>query len=92
MKAGSVAALSKIADRQLSQEWSRYFYENETIYSRIDGIIYSNAHNDEEAIALYERSKDGLACPSDRIMRLDSLSLRPAIQDTALQNNLIFIP
>jgi hypothetical protein len=40
MKAGSVAALAKTADRELSQAWSRYFYEQEEIYGKIDGIIY----------------------------------------------------
>ncbi len=92
MKAGSVAALSKTADRVLSQEWSRYFYENEDIYSRIDGIIYFNAHNDEEAISLYERASDGLDCPEDRVVRLAHPRLRPAIQKAALDNNLIFKP
>jgi RES domain len=92
MKAGSVSALAKIADREISQAWSRYFYENEHIYTKIDGIIYANAHNDEDAIALYERGKDGLACDQAQILRLDSLRLRPAIQEAALQNNLIFKP
>ena len=92
MRSSSVSALAKIADRELSQEWSRYFYENERIYSKIDGIIYANAHNDEDAIALYERSKDGLACPQSQVLRLDSIRLRPAIQAAALQNNLIFKP
>lgn len=54
MKAGSVAALAKVADHSLSQAWSRYFYERQEVYSKIDGIIYYNAHNDEEAIVLYE--------------------------------------
>ena len=57
MAAGSVAALSSVADRQVSQAWSRYFYEQTDIYQEVDGILYSNAHNGEAAIALYERSK-----------------------------------
>ena len=65
MKAGSVAALSTTDKRQLSQEWSRYFYEQENIYSTVDGLIYCNAHNNEEAIALYERSMNGLVCPDN---------------------------
>jgi RES domain len=92
MKAGSVAALAKTADRALSQQWSRYFYETEEIYSLIDGLIYFNAHNDEEAIALYERAHDGLACPETQVVRLSHPNLRPAIQGTALANNLIFKP
>lgn len=91
MRAGSVSALAKVADRKLSQEWSRYFYENENIYTRIDGIIYFNAHNDEVAIALYERAKDRLTCPSNQIVRLDHPKLYPAIEVAALENNLIFV-
>ncbi len=89
MKAGSVAALAKTADRSVSQEWSRYFYHEQKIYSEIDGIIYFNAHNDEEAIALYERANNALICPSGRTLRLDRPNLRPAIQKAALDNNLI---
>jgi len=92
MKAGSVAALAKTADRTLSQQWSRYFYEHVDIYSRIDGIIYYNAHNDEEAIALYERGQDGLACLQNQVIQLASPKLRLAIQAAALANNLIFVP
>ena len=92
MKAGSVAALAKTADRSLSQEWSRYFYEQKGIYSNIDGLIYFNAHNDDIAIALYERAIDSLVCPSNQIIRLDHPQLRPAIQQTAIDNNLIFKP
>ncbi len=92
MRAGSVAALAKVADRDLSQAWSRYFYEETSTYGPLDGILYLNAHNDEEAIALYERAQSSLSCPSSQIMRLDHPSLRPAIQFTALENNLDFIP
>lgn len=92
MKAGSVSALAKTADRVLSQQWSRYFYEHEDIYSQLDGIIYYNAHNDEEAIALYERGQDGLACRQNQVISLGSPELRSAIQAAALANNLIFVP
>lgn len=92
MKAGSVSALAKTADRDLSQQWSRYFYEYENIYSRVEGIIYSNAHNDEAAIALYERAQDGLVCLQNQVIQLASPKLRSAIQAAALANNLIFVP
>ncbi|MGI0482094.1 RES family NAD+ phosphorylase [Geminocystis sp. CENA526] len=92
MRAGSVSALAKTADRELSQKWSRYFYENEEIYRKIDGIIYFNAHNDEEAIALYERAENDLSCNQEQIIRLDNIRLRSHIQRIALDNNLIFIP
>jgi len=92
MRSGANAALAKIADRSLSQEWSRYFYENENIYTSIDGLIYYNAHNDEKAIALYERAQNALICQPNQVMRLDDPSLRPAIQQAAIENNLIFVP
>ncbi|MFB2969132.1 RES family NAD+ phosphorylase [Aerosakkonema sp. BLCC-F183] len=92
MKAGSVAALAKVADRTFSQEWSRYFYENEDIYTKIDGLIYFNAHNDAEALALYERASDGLSCNNSQIIRLDNDLLRPLIREAAASNNMIVIP
>jgi len=92
MRAGSVAALAKVADRNLSQAWSRYFYEQTDWYRQIDGISFLNAHNDEEAIALYERAQAALICPDDRILPLAHPSLRPAIQQAALDNHLDFLP
>jgi RES domain len=92
MRAGSVAALAKIADRSLSQAWSRYFYEQTNLYGQIDGISFRNAHNDEEAIALYERAQSALVCTDTQILRLDHPSLRPAIQQAALENHLDFLP
>ncbi len=88
MRAGSVAALAKTADRPLSQSWSRYFYEHNAAYPDIDGIIFYNAHNDEDAVALYERCADALVCDPNDDMRLDDLRLRPAILEAAIQNNL----
>lgn len=92
MRAGAVAALAKIADRDLSQEWSRYFYEQTDQYGEIDGISYLNAHNDEEAIALYERAQSALVCPDTQILPLAHFSLRPGIQQAALENHLDFSP
>lgn len=92
MKAGTVAALAKTDDRSISQAWSCYFYGEVLLYGSIDGIIYFNAHNDEEAIVLYERAIDALSCPPDRILPLNDIRLRPAIQEAALKNNLIFQP
>ena len=92
MRAGSVAALAKIADRHLSQTWSRFFYEETSIYGEIDGIHFLNAHNDEPSVALYERARTALDCPQNQQMLLDNSSLRPAIQEAAITNNMDFIP
>jgi hypothetical protein len=92
MRAGSVAALAKIADYAQSQAWSRYFYEHEEIYTRVDGLIYLNAHNDDMAIALYERAFDALTCPPAAIVRLDDPGLRPAIEDLGLRAGILVEP
>jgi hypothetical protein len=70
MRAGSVAALSAIADRDLSQAWSRHFYSSHAV----DGLLYSNAHNSESAIALYDRAEAAISCSRD--LALDDPLLR----------------
>jgi RES domain len=87
MRAGSVAALAKVPDHALSQQWSVYFYETPA-YRNIDGLIYYNAHNDEEAILLYERAERALDCPPSNIIRLNDSALRPALLKIAQRNNL----
>jgi len=89
IKAGSVAAVSMIRERNLTQEWSRYFYKRTNIYSLIDGLIYSSAHNGEEAIALYERAKNKLECPENNIIDLNNRKLRSHIQKVARDHNMI---
>ncbi len=89
MRAGTKAAIAKVSDRDLSQAWSRHFYETAKIYGDVDGLIYLNAHNDEEATALYERASDALECPPQRVMRLDDEALRPAVLEAADDNNLV---
>ena len=91
MQVGSVAALSKIADYPIAQAWSRYFYDNPAIFRRLDGLLYLNAHNDAEALALYERASGALVCPEDRIIRLDNPKLRPTILDIAAKTNLVVL-
>jgi hypothetical protein len=89
MKAGVNAAIAKVPDRMLSQAWSRYFHEHSDIYAEVDGLIYLNAHNDEEALVLYERAADALECPPERVIRLDNEALRPALLEAANNNDLI---
>ena len=50
--------------------------------------IRYHAHNDEEAMALYERAADALECPPDRVMRLEDGALRAAVLETADDNDL----
>lgn len=89
MRAGTKAAITKVPDRSLSQAWSRHFYETSEVYGEVDGLIYPNAHNDEEAIALYERAHDALDCPPERVMRLGDEALRAAVLEAADDNDLM---
>ena len=89
MRAGTKAAIAKVSERKLSQAWSRHFYETPGVYGEVDGVIYLNAHNDEDAIALYERAYDALKCPPERIMKLDDEALRTAVLEAADDNDLL---
>lgn len=91
MRAGAnEATLAKIADRGVSQTWSRYFYEQPKIYTQIHGIIYGNAHNDEDAIALYERAEQFLILKEE--LSLKHKDLRSLILKAAFENSLIIEP
>lgn len=90
MKAGTVAAVCKDSNHGYSQEWSKYFYEQSFVYTKIDGLIYGNAHNDEFAYALYERCQSALTCIGQAPLKADSL--RVEIQCTAAEFNLTIIP
>jgi hypothetical protein len=86
------ATLAKTEKRGLSQAWSRYFYEQQTIYSEIHGLIYHNAHNNEEAIALYERAQHLLVCEPGNVLPLKHELLRGLVLQAASDNNLEVIP
>ena len=87
MRAGSIAALSKVPDHAQAQAWSRYFYDSDA-YDHCDGLMYYNAHNDEDAFALYERASDALVCPRSSVSRLDSPALISAIAEIAKRHNM----
>jgi len=91
MRAGSAAALGKGPEHRLSQEWSRHFYVAAE-YGQPEGLLWYNAHNDEEALALYERAEDALDCPPERIIRLDEPLLRPTLEQIAEANHLVLVP
>ncbi len=88
MAAGSVAALGSVADRFVSQAWSRYFYEQIDIYQKVDGILYSNAHNGEKAIALYERSEPIISNAKIQTRPLKDRSIRHLIDAAVAENNM----
>jgi hypothetical protein len=90
MKAGTVVAVCNDSDHSLSQEWSKFFYENYYQYERIDGLIFNNAHNGETALALYERCSDALVSTGECQLRDEAL--RSAVLKTAADNRLTVVP
>ena len=82
MRLGTVAAISK-GSHPMAQSWSRYLYEK---FDTIDGLLYNAAHNDERAIALYERAQDALELA--REVPLDAKSLRVRLLRVAQTHNL----
>jgi hypothetical protein len=88
MLAGTISALAKVRGRPITQAWSRYFYENLATYKEIDGLIYSNAHNDEDAIVVYERAEAAVKCPPDQFRPLANPALRASLLEIAFKHNL----
>lgn len=89
MRAGTVAAIAK-CPHQLSQPWSRFFYDGEAQYGAVDGLVYRNAHNDEPALMLYERALGALTCPVDAVARLNDPGLFSTVIAIMQRNNLTF--
>lgn len=92
MANGTVYALSSVSKRGISQSWSRYFYDNYNTYTKVDGIIYHNAHNSELSVALYERAKNALSCSPNDIMPLNHRELRTEIRKVAEEHGLYVTP
>lgn len=86
MRSGANAALAKVADRSISQAWARYFYDHERLYTAVDGLIYTNAHNEEAALALFERAENSLDCLPQQVWPLADWRLD--IMRAAAANNL----
>ena len=91
MANGTVVALSSVSERNISQSWSRYFYDNYDTYTKVDGIIYHNAHNSEQSVALYERAFDALSCSPSNVMPLNYKVLRTEIRKVAGEHGLIVV-
>lgn len=87
--AGSTASMAVDGKRKLTQAWSRYFYDNSDLYGEIDGLIFNNAHNGEEAIAIYERAVKQLSSASISTLNLNEPTIRESILKVANQLNLL---
>lgn len=92
MANGTVYALSSVSERDISQSWSRYFYDSYNLYTKVDGIIYHNAHNSEQSVGLYERAKDALSCSPNDMMPLNHRELRTEIRKVAEEHGLYVVP
>ncbi|MGL5836166.1 MAG: RES family NAD+ phosphorylase [Waterburya sp.] len=79
MAAGTVTAISAITQREITQAWGRYFYEHLELYDRVDGLIFSGAHNGEDVIALYERAEDTIGSSKVKIIDLKNETLKSTI-------------
>jgi hypothetical protein len=86
---GSVTSMTNTGTRKLTQAWSRYFYENQQLYTEIDGLIFNNAHNGEDAIALYERAKMSIASAKIKVTNLNDPALKGSILEIANRLNLL---
>ena len=93
MAAGTVAAISSITEKNISQAWGRYFYENLQLYGEIDGLIFAGAHNGEDAVCLYERAESKLTTSAHvEILNLNHSDLRDTILSIAKNHSLIVSP
>jgi hypothetical protein len=87
VRAGTIAQLAVTANPRDSQEWSRFFYDEPDIYTRIDGLLYRSAWIGGFNIALYERGQPKLEShPGLGSLPLDHPSLRGPIAEIACRH------
>lgn len=91
MRAGTVAALTKVDDYLLTQAWSRFFYKRGDLYTAIDGLFWYSAYNDAPCVVLYERARDAVQCPDTQVMALDEPLLRAEVKAAADAVNLLLL-
>ena len=92
MAAGTLAAISSITERNISQAWGCYFYENSQLYSEIDGLIFAGAHNGEDAVCLCERAEPKLTSAEVKTLNLNHPDLRDTILLIAERHGMIVKP
>lgn len=88
MAAGTVTAISGITQRQIAQSWGKYFYEHIELYGKVDGLLFSGAHNGENAIALYERAESIIHSSKVKTIDMASDTLRSTIIHIAEEQGL----
>ncbi|MBE9043467.1 RES family NAD+ phosphorylase [Pleurocapsales cyanobacterium LEGE 10410] len=92
MAAGTLSAISSITERAISQAWGSYFYENSELYGEIDGLVFAGAHNNEDAVCLYERAEAKMASANVETLNLNHPDLRDTILSIAKNHSLIVNP
>lgn len=88
MAAGTVTAISGSTQREITQSWGKYFYEHIELYGRVDGLIFSGAHNGEDTIAFYERSESVIHSSKVKTLDMASDTLRKTIMRIAEEQGL----
>jgi hypothetical protein len=85
-QAGTVAAIGGVPDTAFTQEWSRYYYD---ALPSADGLIYTGAHNAQDAMALYERARSKIKL--DEEFAMSDPRMRYALMEACELNNLAFL-
>jgi hypothetical protein len=91
MGAGTIAAISKVATRSLTQSWSRWFYDHVDDFRTIDGLAFLGAHDDQPCVALFERCQTTISHDRREEWPLAHPALRPIIDLTAHDRNMIVL-
>ncbi|NGP09309.1 RES family NAD+ phosphorylase [Rhodococcus sp. 14C212] len=75
MEIGALPALAADHEhRGLTQQWARAIYEDQPATTKVDGIRYRTAYNDDHALALWD-CENAITIALDRSGRLRDLSL-----------------
>jgi RES domain len=79
MQAGMTAGIGADSNRETTQSWSRFIYENTNVYGNIDGLIYSSRNNAKDSVVIYERASSKLELAT--AMSLTHPKIRPLIEE-----------
>jgi hypothetical protein len=62
--AGTIPAIGMVGERDVTQAWSRWWYEQPEL-GEVGGLLYSSAQTGSEAVALWERCASALRAVGD---------------------------
>jgi hypothetical protein len=75
--AGTDARIGKCPHDE-AQPWARYFYEQAT-YGAVAGLLWFNSHNDDEAVAVFERAGSIFSVLTDVPLRSELVDIASLI-------------